>query len=147
MRHGRRSRPLPTLARDLGDGPRGGDGCLDEHLQAHDDEHLDLHDVVGGARDQARRREPPDLLHREGLDLAEQLRAHGSAEARRDPRRADRRRDRREEAAERAGEHLAARGEDLGHGRALDLHQARDLGHVLGRLEVEPDLADDERER
>ena len=144
---GRGSRPLPALAGDLGDRPHRRDGGLDEHLQAQDDERLDLHHIVRGARDETRRGEPANLLHGERLHLAEQLGAHGPAEPGCDTRCAHGRGDRGEQAAERAGKHLAACREDLGHGRALDLHEAGDLGHVLRGLEVQPHLGDDERQR
>ena len=46
-------RERPALAEDLDHGPHGHDRGLHEHLQAHRDDHLDLRDVVGRARDEA----------------------------------------------------------------------------------------------
>lgn len=74
-RYGRGDRPFEALAGNLADSPHGHDRRLDNELQTHGDEHLDLRDVVGGAGDEAGRGELAHFGRAEGFDLTEFERA------------------------------------------------------------------------
>ena len=122
-------------------------GRDDHHVQAHQDDHLDLLDVVRVAGDERRRAEAVELGLREALDLAEDRAADVATERHaglRAPVDGD---DRAHHDDERDAEHHGAGREDVG-GVALGHAVVDDVGVELGQVERRERLdrraADDE---
>ena len=143
-RHGGGQGPLPLLAGDLIDGEHRHDGGPQQHLQAQDDEHLDLGHVVSGAGDEAGGGEAADLLHGEGLHFGKQPAPEGGPQGGGDAGRADGGDHRGSQAAQGTHQHHPPGGEDLPHGAAGGLDQGGDLGHIVRGFQIQPHLNDDE---
>ena len=137
-------RERPALAEDLDHGPHGHDRGLHEHLQAHRDDHLDLGDVVGRARDEAGDGDGLHLLAARVHHVVEQVTAHGKAEARSRPRGQIPAADGEHGAAQRAQQHFSADGQDIARVAAGRFDELGELGHIVRQPQVKIDLPDDQ---
>jgi hypothetical protein len=137
--------PVDAFACDFYDCPYGCNGRLDDDLQPHNDEQLDLGHVVGGTCDETRGGEAIDLLHREGVHLPELQRTQCLGERCGNARTEECHQNRGHQAAERTQQHVAAGLPDVCHLGVRRFHQSSDLCHIVRQLQVEPHLNHDER--
>jgi hypothetical protein len=122
----------------------------DHHVQAEQDDHLDLLDVVRVARDQRWRAESVELRLRERFDLAEDRRAHVPPERHACLRAEEDGDDRRDDDDQRDAQHQHPRRQDVG-GVALGDAVVDDVAvqcrQVQGRDRLDEQERDHDRER
>ena len=135
----------PALMDDLDDGPHRHDGGLDQDLQPHGQEHLNLGDVVGAAGDKAGHGEHHHLLLAEVRDLVKDLLPEGVTEPGRHPGGKIAADDAQHRAGQGTPQHLGTGAEDVRHGALRRLDEHGEVAHVVGQGQVEVDLSQDQQ--